>query len=315
MGEQDTYIEMEEVLVPLKTIVTCSVCKMTGHDMSVCPIAPTKPFLLIDTGFLPFDHDPYMDGDTLTKLDCPVLAYIKHIPTLTAREPVMAHQRGSCPYQTVIDLVRRTAIDIPLHKEGNDGRIDSAIKEGPFLDELGKRLLLAHPDWVVERPRCRSACDIIINDIRFNLKITDCRSPDNAANKASFYYSITGRNDYAYSSNWNDFLNKIMTAKENGHIKTRRDIQTEYHYLVKHKTTGQVLCKAIFDIHTYVSNASNDMQIHWGHEFRNSDHATLDEDYHKKVESLLLCLQRSVRMMIERSNRFAETDFSNIFAE
>ena len=143
-------------------------------------------------------------------------------------------------------------------------------------------------------------------------------------NKPSIFYSITGDMTYPYSSNWNDFIDRIRAARDAKQIKHRRDKTTEYHYLVKNKITGDVLLKPIFDIHTYVSNPSNDLQINWKNEFIHADytidtggggaHGDIDEQYMKKVEELLLCIQKSVKEMIERSRLFAEANISVILS-
>ena len=70
--------------------------------------------------------------------------------------------------------------------------------------------------------------------------------------------------------------------------------------------------KPIFDIHTYVSNASNDLQINWKNEFAYSEYHTEEADYLKKVQSLLVCIQKSVKEMIERTKRFAEADVGSL---
>lgn len=191
-----------------------------------------------------------------------------------------------------------------------DGRIDSAMKETPFLNELKKRLLDSKPTWEVIISPPRASCDIMVNSIRINLKLTDCKSADNSVNKPSIYYSITGLTTYPYSSNWNEFLEKLNEAKSQNNIKKVRDRSTEYHYLVKNKINGDTLLKPIFDIHTFVSNPSNDLQINWKNEFINKDYVATD--YINKVHSLLLCIQKSVKDMIEKTRKFAETDFKDI---
>lgn len=191
-----------------------------------------------------------------------------------------------------------------------DGRIDSAMKETPFLNELKKRLLDSKPSWEVVISPPRASCDIMVNSIRINLKLTDCKSADNSVNKPSIYYSITGLTTYPYSSNWNEFLEKLNEAKNQNKIKKIRDRSTEYHYLVKNKINGDTLLKPIFDIHTFVSNPSNDLQINWKNEFINKDYVSTD--YINKVHSLLLCIQKSVKDMIEKTRKFAETDFKDI---
>lgn len=218
-------------------------------------------------------------------------------------------------YPTIIADIVSVAKSICIHKEGCDGRIDSAMKEMPFLKELKRLLLEMHPDWEIILSPPRASCDFMVNTIRFNLKLTDCKTSDNSMNKPSIYYSITGLTSYPYSSNWNEFLDRLTEAKRNGCIKIHRDKSTEYHYLVKNKLSGDVLLKSIFDIHTYVSNASNDLQINWKHEFAQRTYQTENTNYIKKVQSLLVCIQTSVREMIERTKRFAEADMESLLTQ
>jgi hypothetical protein len=212
-------------------------------------------------------------------------------------------------YEYTIAEIKRVAMLVGVAKsESDDGRIDSAIKETPFLNEMKRILTTEHPEWDVQISPPRASCDIMVNTIRINLKLTDCKSSDNSMNKPSIFYSITGLTNYPYSSNWNDFIERIRSAT----IKKQRHKPTEYHYLVKNKLTGDVLLKPIFDIHTYVSNPSNDLQINWKNEFLHADYSldssSSDATYMKKVEELLLCIQKSVKEMIERSRHFAEAD-------
>jgi hypothetical protein len=211
-------------------------------------------------------------------------------------------------YLLTVSEIEAVAKSINVKREGGDGRIDSAMKETPFLNEMKRLLLEKHPHWDILISPPRASCDIMINTIRINLKLTDCKSSDNSVNKPAIYYSITGLTTYPYSSNWNDFLDKLAEAKTHNQIKKQRARETEYHYLVKNKITGDVLLKPIFDIHTYVSNPSNDLQINWKNEFANAAYKTEDTEYLKKVQSLLATLQRSVKEMIERTKRFAEAD-------
>ena len=166
-------------------------------------------------------------------------------------------------YEETISEVKRIAKDIAVSRIGGDGRTESAIKEGPFLNIMKELLLLNHPTWEIYIKKPRDSCDITINGIRINLKLTDCKTADNSVSKYSIYNSITGRSDYPSQSNWNQFLDRIIIAKEKKYIKMKRDNKTEYHYLVKNKINGNVLLKSIFDIHTYIINPSNDLQINW----------------------------------------------------
>jgi hypothetical protein len=222
---------------------------------------------------------------------------------------------GGATYDETVAEVRRVAAGIELVRSQGDGRIDSAMKEGPFLLEMQRQLLAAHPTWEIEVSRARAACDVMVNSVRINLKLTDCASSDNSMNKPSVFYSITGSTDYPYSSTWNDFNNKLAEAKRAGQIKLTRDRATEYHYLAKNKKTGAVVLKPIFDIHTYVPNPSNDLQINWKNEFKHADETTPDEAYPAKVRSLLECIQTSVREMIRRTREFAEADMGALFTE
>lgn len=216
-------------------------------------------------------------------------------------------------YDNTIIEVLNAAKTINFQKTCSDGRIESAMKEGPFLTKLKDTLLETHPLWEIIISPPRASCDIMINSIRINLKITECKSSDNAMNKPSMYYSITGSTDYPYSSTWNDFLSKLEEARDNNQIKKVREKKTEYHYLVKNKETGEVLLKPIFDIHTYISNPSNTLQINWKNEFNHRDYCTNDEEYNNKVQSLLKCIQKSVKEMILRTNEFAEADIETLF--
>lgn len=215
-------------------------------------------------------------------------------------------------YDKTIQKILLVAKSIGVERADGDGRIDSAMKEKPFLEEMKRLLQEEHPDWNITISPPRAACDIMINMIRINLKLTDCKSSDNSVNKPSIFYSITGDPTYPYSSNWNEFLDRLTEAKEQNCIKQERDRTTEYHYLVKNKRTGEVLLKPIFDIHTYISNASNDLQINWKNEFTHLEYHTEEANYPKKVQSLLVCIQRSVKEMIERTRRFAEADMASL---
>ena len=215
-------------------------------------------------------------------------------------------------YAQTIQRIRTAATQITVARLGGDGRIESAMGEGPFLETLKSNIHVLDPTAEVVISPPRAACDLLVNGIRINLKLTDCKSSDNSANKPSIFYSITGSPTYPYSSTWNDFSQKLAEAKANGQIKMARVRETEYHYLVKNKITGEVLLKPIFDIHTYVSNPSNDLQINWKNEFENINYLTADADYVAKVGSLIKALQTSVRQMIERTRLFAESNVDDL---
>ncbi len=218
-------------------------------------------------------------------------------------------------YDTMVAEITSVAKSISLAQntqEDGDGRIDSAIKERPFVNEMKRIMLENQPEYKVEIPPPRAPHDIMVNGIPINVKLTDGKSADNSVSKPSIYYSITGIATYPHSSNWNEFVDRIMRAGSADQIKKQRHRLTEYHYLVKHKITGDVLFKSIFDIHTYVSNPSNDLQINWKNEFAHADYRTEDADYLTKVRYLLNCLTASAKKKIETTYRLAEANWDGI---
>ena len=182
---------------------------------------------------------------------------------------------------------------------GHDGRISSAIAEKPFLDLLEKSL--ERSSFKIERPRDRYWYDIRINGIPINLKITTGNT-DNAINKVAVIYTLTGIEVKNKNMNFNTFYRILWNSK----IKTERNRQTEYHYLVINKTNGSVLLKSILDIHTYKTNPSNVLQINWKNEFGFIDYRS--DNNSKKMYDLLKCIQVSVRESINSNRQFAEAD-------
>lgn len=230
------------------------------------------------------------------------------------KEVVVSEKISIELYEETISKILSITKCISFQKDDIDGRIDSAIKESPFLEEVKKQLLGYNSNWSVMISPARASCDIMVNTIRINLKLTDCKSADNSVNKPSIYYSITGLTDYPYASTWNVFRDKLIAAKKITNCKKIREKATEYHYLVKNKITGEVLLKPIFDIHTYVSNPSNDLQINWKKEFQYIDYRLEDTEYSTKVKELLSCLQTSAKAMIERTKQFAEENIEDLFS-
>ena len=194
-----------------------------------------------------------------------------------------------------------------------DGRLNSSILEKQFLNEL-KLDLETNYDFPIQViiSKDRSPEDIIINNIKINLKLTKSSSPDNAVNKHAIFYSITGISKLLNGSNWNDFLKLLKQAKQQDQIKTTRNKETEYHYLVIHKIHRNVLLKSIFDIHTYLSSSNNELQINWRKEFKNSTYECQDNllDYNNKIKQLLSTIQHSILKNIEKNHTFATDDLS-----
>ena len=253
--------------------------------------------------------DDFLTKNTITPVVTPIINTETNVKDKTLLNGDMSPKEYN---NTILDIIS-VAKSIKYTKEKSDGRIDSAVKENPFLTEMKKQLLKMHSDWKIEIFPPRSACDIIVNSIWINLKLSNCRGADDCSNKPSIYYSITGLTTYPCSSNWNKFFEMLTDAKTANQIKKQRNKHSEYHYLVKDKNTQNVLLKPIFDIHTYVHNASNDLQINWGNEFKNLEYQTKDNEYSSKVQELLICIQTSVKQKIETTKKFAEADIKKLF--
>jgi adenine-specific DNA-methyltransferase len=199
-------------------------------------------------------------------------------------------------------------LSIFLKKE-SDGRSQSANLEAEVLSAIKFHLLEKHPKWNIELSKARAFYDLKINGIYINLKLTAGKTADNSSSKKGIFYSITGQDSsYPASSTWNTFFTMLQQAKAQGRFKQVREKASEYHYLVIHKTTGAVLFKPIFDIHTYKSNPSNDLQIQWSNEFAHAGYTTPDEMYLSKVKCLLDTIQRSCQGVDAGHNLLCRAD-------
>jgi len=179
----------------------------------------------------------------------------------------------------------------------SDGRVVSAIKEKEYLEKLERAL---SPEFQFKISKTRCWHDFTCGGVPFNLKLTDCKTSDNAFNKVSAIYSITGQVPKCKNLNFNKFWKTIKEAPW-------QDLNgEEYHYLVVNKISAEVLIKSLFDIHTYTPNPSNIMQINWCREFANRDYKPADLTEKKK--ELLRCIQKSVKESIATRQDFAQAD-------
>lgn len=204
-----------------------------------------------------------------------------------------------------MDAIKAACASINLSFTGSadadDGRIVSALKEKEYLTALKARLSTSHPSFTVEIPAARYWYDIRVNNIPINLKLTT-GGTDNAFNKVAILYTFTGV-EIKRNMNFDAWYALIRSTPP----KTERDRATEYHYLVVHKTTGAVLLKSLFDIHTYKANPCNDLQISWRNEFAHADYVCAS--HHSKTQELLRTVQASVRAAIAGMRTFADSDF------
>ena len=206
-------------------------------------------------------------------------------------------------YSETIDAVKAACALINLsYGDGSvDGRIVSAIKETEYLAALKTSLEASHPAFTISIPKERYWYDIRINNIPINLKLTT-GGTDNAFNKVAILYSITGV-EVRRNMNFDAWYGLIRSTPP----KVSRDKATEYHYLAVHKTTGAVILKSIFDIHTYKANPCNDLQISWRNEFANADYVC--PSHHAKTQELLRTVQASVLAAHASARLFAGADF------
>jgi hypothetical protein len=199
-------------------------------------------------------------------------------------------------------------LETRVANQKDDGRVNSSLLEKPLLDCLKDLLLKKDPSMCVEIQQIREAADIKINGVWINLKLTSGKT-DNACSKSGIYFSYTSDTNFPIGAgvNWNEFKICMDKAKSEGKIKKTRQKSTEYHYLAVNKVSGDFILKSIFDIHTYKSNPSNDLQINWKNEFVHRDYVC--DDYCKKQSELYKALQLSQKKSIETRNKFTDEDF------
>ena len=191
-----------------------------------------------------------------------------------------------------------------------DGRCDSAVKEDDVLDKIALYLSENHPTVVFEKqPQPRWWWDFRINGIPFNLKLTSCKSYDNAFNKTALYYSIVGKEPTKTPGAYNDLWKKLKSIK----CKDCRDKTTEYHYLSVDKRNGNALIRSLFDVVHIKGNPSNDLQVHWGKEFGVKDRDIPEITHKECVAKVIGILQEALLKKINTIKLFAEGDIDDIF--
>lgn len=216
-------------------------------------------------------------------------------------------------YSYIIDAIKAeaAAINLTYSTEG-DGRLTSAVRETEYLNRLETGLKARYPQLVFEmQPADRWWWDFRVNGIPINLKLTT-GGTDNAFNKVAILYTLSGIEVEKRNMNYNQFFTTVKECVK----KEERDRMTEYHYLVVHKGSGQILLKSILDIHTYKSNPCNDLQINWASEFKNWAYR-IDESegaWSSKMTELLKTVQTSVRQAIAGMREFADANLDELAA-
>lgn len=207
--------------------------------------------------------------------------------------------------------VENVSKKMKLKYGGNmDGRVESAIKESSVKDYLKAKLIQINPEIEIEIPENKRCWyDIKIEGIPINIKITS-GGTDNVMSKEGVYYSLTGESPPIHKC-YSDWYKILEEHKDT--IKQVRNVFTEYHYLVIHKKTGNVMFKSIFDIRKPISNSSNDLQFNWNYEFENKDFAIIDDEYGDIVVQLLSTIQKSTKDAIDRRAYFANADIESLF--
>ena len=194
------------------------------------------------------------------------------------------------PYIRTISAIRAACATIRMSfgsSSGSDGRIESSVKEGPYLAALKAAL---GPGHKVEISPPRYWHDVLIDDIPFNLKLTECASADNMFDKVAIHYTLTAQVLTKKNMNFDTWWSALVGATK----KAVRDPMTEYHFIVIDKRSGAALVKSLIDIHCYKRNPCNILQIGWANEFAHADYAVASEDYRAKVRELLGTVQASL---------------------
>ena len=203
-----------------------------------------------------------------------------------------------------LEAIRAAAKTIILdYPHDEDGRLISALKEKEYLTSLQKAL---GNQFNFQIPKKREWYDFKIDGIHINLKITDGGN-DNAFNKSALLFTWSGEVPSKAPGNMNRMLEMIKDLRP----LDRRDPLTEYHYLVVHKKTGEILLKSLVDIHSYRDNcAGNVMQINWNSEFTHKD--SIFSDRRGKILELLRVVQTACRKQMENMARFASYDIDSL---
>ncbi len=209
-------------------------------------------------------------------------------------------------YKSTINSILNACKNIKLQPTDiTDGRLYSAYQEQIYLKELSANIVKQHPKYNIEIAKSRNWYDFSVNGIKINLKITDGNT-DNIFNKNSIIYTLTGKS-HKNGMNWRHFTKFLNNDKL---FKNKRDLCTEYHFLVVFKRDNKVLLKSLLDLKRYKKNPSNILQVNWNYEFKNKSYKM---KYHNtKIKELLRVIQVSVHDRCYDMMSFLEIDINNL---
>jgi len=193
-----------------------------------------------------------------------------------------------------------------------DGRLNSAMLETPFLSLLTSKIKKKHPLISIEIPPPRHWYDIKIHNIPINLKITN-GGTDNVFNKKAILYTLIKNENIKIpnSMNFSEWYNYIL--KHSSNITTLREPFKEYHFLVIHKKSNNILFKSILDVTHYKSNPSNILQVNWNAEFEMN--FNFNSNTNSRIIDILKIIQKSLISEYNSKQLFIHSNIDNLNIE
>lgn len=202
---------------------------------------------------------------------------------------------------------------LPSKHGDRDGRVTSTMNETWYLERIKFYLHQYEPKLSVHFSMSREWYDLSVDGIPINLKLT-CGGTDNAFNKASIEYTISGKIPEIKKTTYNDWFYRLKNEFSN--MNDQRDFHKEYHYLAIDKMNGKHCFKSIIDINSFRSNPSNILQIYWKSEFELNDdkksirHLKL-KDKREKLFDILKVVQSSLKQDYESKRDFIDFSIDN----
>lgn len=108
--------------------------------------------------------------------------------------------------------------------------------------------------------------------------------------------------------NFDMFVNVLKSLK----IKKKRDITSEYHYLVHSKTSGKFILRSLIDMTFYKSNPINILQIDWKKEIKIESNT---KQYNEKIIDILTVIQDSLKKYFKGIEAMMTLDIPSFIIE